>query len=85
MERVFIDTTTRLGEVVRSARHDHGWTQVELAERAGVGRRFVLDVEAGHPRAELGKTLTLLRTLGIAPLAVPVAPEHLRRGGDEDE
>lgn len=85
MERMFIDTIERLGEAVRSARREHGWTQAELATHAGVGRRFVIDVETGHPRAELGKTLTLLRTLDIQPLAIPVAPEHVRTSGGGDE
>lgn len=81
MQQLFIDTIERLAHVVRAARVEQGGTQADLATRAGVGRRFVVDVEAGHPRAELGKTLALLRTLGIQPLAVPVAPEHMRVGG----
>lgn len=77
--RRFIDTTERLAEVVRVRRHEQGWTQAELAVRAGVGRRFVVDLEAGHPRAELAKTLQVLAALGVQPLAVPVPPPTTTR------
>lgn len=71
MERKYIDTVDRLADVVQAARHERGWTQQVLAEHAGVGRRFIVDLEAGHPRAEVGKVLHVLKVLGIEPLAVP--------------
>lgn len=72
--RPFIDTVERLAEVIRTARTEHGWSQAELAERAGVSQFLVAELEAGHPRAEFPKTVTVLKTLGIRPRAVPVAP-----------
>lgn len=74
MTRAFIDTTERLAQVVRTSRIEQGLTQAELARRAGVGRRFVIDLERGHPRAEIGKILAVLHGLGVQPLAVPIPP-----------
>lgn len=74
--RPFINTTERLAEVVAEARHENGWTQAELARRAGVGRQFISDLEGNHPRAEIGKVLAVLQTLGLSPRAVPVRPDY---------
>jgi transcriptional regulator with XRE-family HTH domain len=70
-----------LGAAVRQARDVHGWTQAELAERAGVSRAFVLDLERGaRSRAELGRVLAVVRALGLA-----VALVDDRRPDDFDE
>lgn len=59
------DTVHRLGTAVRDVRKRQSLTQAELAHRAHVSRMFVIDLEAGHPRAELGKALAVLAALGI--------------------
>lgn len=61
-----IDTPAAAGALIRSQRMNHGWTQQVLADAAGVSRKFLIDLEAGHERAELGKTLTVLATLGLS-------------------
>ncbi len=61
-----IPTTTDLGHIVREARKEQGLTQEELAGMTGVGRRFVSDLEKGKETAQIGKTLLILGTLGIA-------------------
>ncbi|MEY9164652.1 putative transcriptional regulator [Sinorhizobium fredii] len=38
--------------------------QDELAGVSGVGLRFIVDLEAGKPTAQLGKVLQVLQTLG---------------------
>jgi y4mF family transcriptional regulator len=73
--RPFIDTPERLATVVHQARAELGWTQAELSKRAGVGRRFIVDLESGHPRAEIVLVVSVLRTLGLAPRAVPAMPQ----------
>jgi HTH-type transcriptional regulator/antitoxin HipB len=73
--RPFIDTPERLAAVVQRARSERGYTQVELSKRAGVGRRFIVDLESGHPRAEIGLVMDVLRALGLAPRAVPAMPQ----------
>jgi y4mF family transcriptional regulator len=59
-------TPTEIGAFVRSARKAQALRQDELAGAAGVGLRFIVDLEAGKPTAQLGKTLQVLRALGCA-------------------
>lgn len=40
--------------------------QDELAGVAGVGLRFIVDLEAGKPTAQIGKVLQVLQTLGCS-------------------
>ena len=50
--------------IVRTARKAQGLRQDELAGAAGVGVRFIVDLEAGKPTAQLGKALQVLQALG---------------------
>lgn len=58
-------TPRELGSLVRERRHDLQLSQQQLAHLAGVSRTWLVTVEAGHPRAELGKLLALLAELGL--------------------
>lgn len=42
------DLLIRLGVRIRKLRKQHGWTQVEMAERVGIDRSFLADVERGR-------------------------------------
>jgi y4mF family transcriptional regulator len=42
-----------------------GLRQDELAAAAGVGVRFVVDLERGKPTVQLGRTLAVLAALGL--------------------
>ena len=53
------------GALVRRQRLATGLTQRELALVAGVGERFVVDLENGKATAQLGKALVLAAVLGI--------------------
>ena len=55
----------QVGGLVKSVRKSLGVTQRQLALTAGTGLRFVIDLEKGKPTCQLGKTLTVLNTLGI--------------------
>ena len=52
------------GERVRQARKAQDLRQDQLAGAAGVGLRFIVDLEAGKPTIQLGKTLKVLAALG---------------------
>jgi y4mF family transcriptional regulator len=53
-----------IGMIVRGARRAAGLRQDELAGAAGVGLRFIVDLEAGKPTAQIGKALQVLAALG---------------------
>ena len=50
-----------LGLTVRRVRQDHGWSQTELADRAGVGRPWLSELERGKPTAQVGRVLAVVR------------------------
>jgi HTH-type transcriptional regulator/antitoxin HipB len=79
----FLTTPDAVAQAVRAARTEAGLSQAALAARAGVGRRFVVDLESGHPRAELAKVLAVLEALDIHAMALP-APSVTRRLEDVD-
>lgn len=41
------DLLIRLGARIRRLRKKRGWTQVEMAEKVGIDRSFLADVERG--------------------------------------
>jgi HTH-type transcriptional regulator/antitoxin HipB len=63
------DTTLRsaeqLGMTIRLKRKEKGLSQNRLAELLGVERKWVLRVEAGNAKAELGLVLKTLNALGL--------------------
>lgn len=58
-------TTQGIGEAVRTRRKLLGMNQSELAMVSGTGVRFISDLENAKESCELGKTLMVLRNLGI--------------------
>jgi XRE family aerobic/anaerobic benzoate catabolism transcriptional regulator len=54
-----------LGQRLRAARTERGWTQRELAGRAGLSSRFIAQVEAGQGNIALTRLATLSRALGL--------------------
>lgn len=59
-----IDTPHDLGTAIRAARKRLGLTQSDLALAAGVGLRFIVDLEAGKPTLRLEPALRVLDALG---------------------
>ena len=59
-------TPAEIGEIIRTARKAAGLRQDQLAGAAGVGLRFIVDVEAGKPTAQIGKVLEVLQALGCS-------------------
>ena len=52
--------------LVRSVRKEQKATQVELAQFANVGTRFVRDVEDGKESVQFDKLMRVLSTLGLS-------------------
>lgn len=67
-------TAAEIGEIVRTTRKASGLRQDELAGAAGVGLRFIVDLEAGKPTAQIGKTLQVLAALGCS-LDITLPPD----------
>lgn len=62
---IAIRSSEQLGEAVAQSRKTKGYSQQEFADLAGVGRRFISDLENGKPTAEIGKVLQVLTALGL--------------------
>ena len=58
-------TPEELGKFVKKERKAMGLTQAELALTSGTGKRFISDLENGKPTCQIGKTLTVIKTLGL--------------------
>lgn len=60
-----ISTSEEMGRFVKKERKAMGLTQADLALTSGTGMRFISDLENGKPTCQIGKTLTVLKTLGL--------------------
>ena len=60
----FCDRFMDIGEYIRAKRKLHSLTQVELAERSGVGVRFVRELERGKATVQLDKVNQVLSLFG---------------------
>jgi len=61
-----IKTTEQVGTAIRLRRKQLRITQKELAMTCGTGLRFIIDLERGKVTCQIGKTLDVLQTLGLA-------------------
>ena len=59
-----IRSPQQLGRALRAARKQLGLTQPQLALAAGVGVRFIVDLEAGKPTLRLQNVLRVIDALG---------------------
>lgn len=62
----------KLSEFLKEKRNTANLTQPELAEKAGVGLRFVRDVEQGKETVRLDKVNQVLQLFGYQVGAVPI-------------
>ena len=61
-----IRTPLDLGLVIRDRRRKLGLSQAGLARKVGVGRQWVVAIERGKSRAELGLVLRTFSALGLS-------------------
>jgi y4mF family transcriptional regulator len=66
---VQLDNIEDLGQMVRGLRERRKLSQQEFADLAGVGRRFVSELENGKPTLEFAKVLQVARAVGISLIA----------------
>ncbi len=62
---MLIRTPADLGAVIRERRTELKLGQAELARRIGASRQWIVGIEQGRARAELGLVLRALDALGL--------------------
>ena len=55
----------QIGENIKLARKRRGFTTIQVAERAGIHRATLYQIENGNPRVSLGAYFNVLRVLGL--------------------
>ena len=60
-----VRSPSELGALIRARRRELGLDQSALADRVGVSRQWIIEVEKGKPRAAIGLVLRTLNALGI--------------------
>jgi transcriptional regulator with XRE-family HTH domain len=60
------DIRIRFGARIRQLRTDRGWSQEELADRAGLHRTYIGSVERGEQNISLVNVEKLAATLGVS-------------------
>jgi transcriptional regulator with XRE-family HTH domain len=56
-----------LAERVKAARYARGWSQADLARRAGMSRGAIAHVEAAYSDLTVGNLCAVARALGVRP------------------
>ncbi len=64
-ESTTLRDVAELGKAIRDERKKRGLTQQKFADLAGVGRRFLSELESGKPTLEIGKVLKVTAAAGI--------------------
>lgn len=79
------DALKVLGQQIRLARHDRGWTATELAEQLSVSPRTVASIESGSPGSSIGTVFNAASLLGVHLFGIEDRFElaQLRRRGEE--
>lgn len=84
----------RFGALVRERREALGLRQDQIALATGVGRRFVIELEAGKATCQLGKALLVAEAVGLRVFdliaaadrtqneSLPTLPEPLATGAE---
>jgi HTH-type transcriptional regulator/antitoxin HipB len=80
-----IRSPQQLGAALRAARKQLGLTQPRLALAAGVGVRFIVDLEAGKPTLRLENILRVIDALGgeINLSGLPSAASQTQSEGND--
>ncbi len=65
IERRALEAALAFGSFIRSRRKALKMRQDDLALATGVGRRFLIDLEAGKPSCHLGRSFLVAEALGL--------------------
>jgi transcriptional regulator with XRE-family HTH domain len=65
-----------MSTALAAARRRRGWSQAEIAERIGVSRDYVGDLESGELGLQVSRLMRLFGELGVdIVLTLPPAPD----------
>ena len=70
VDRRASEAASAFASLIRSRRKALKLRQDQLALASGVGRRFLIDLEAGKPSCQLGRSLLVAEALGLKPIDV---------------
>ena len=65
MKDMTLHNAEQLGAAIRLKRREKGLTQSELAKLLGAERKWVLNLESGNSKAEIGLILRAIEVLGL--------------------
>ncbi len=74
-----VSLTSRLGEVMKLARAERGWTQTDMAQRLRVSHATIKKIESGAPGTAFGTIIEACNLLGLSPDPVAQSNEDLRQ------
>jgi transcriptional regulator with XRE-family HTH domain len=60
------DLLIRLGDRIRKLRKKRGWIQAEMAEKVGIDRSFLADVERGKRNISIVNLHLIAKGLGVS-------------------
>jgi transcriptional regulator with XRE-family HTH domain len=67
------EAASAFGVLIRTRRKALKMRQDQLALATGVGRRFLIDLEAGKASCQLGRSLLVAEALGLRPSDIPAS------------
>ncbi len=65
MRDIHLRTVEQLGAAIRLRRKEKGLTQSELAQLLGAERKWVINLEGGNSKAEIGLVLRAIEALNM--------------------
>jgi transcriptional regulator with XRE-family HTH domain len=73
VDRRASEAASAFGSLIRSRRKALKMRQDQLALATGVGRRFLIELEAGKPSCQLGRSLLVAESVGLRPTDLPAS------------
>ncbi len=70
-DAAIVGSVADIGKRVRAARKAMGMTQQRFADLAGVGRRFLVELEQGKRSLEIGRVLAVCKAAGLKLVFAP--------------
>lgn len=70
MKDIALHNPEQLGAAIRLRRKEKGLTQSALAELLGAERKWVLNLESGNSKAEIGLILRAIEVLGFRAIMI---------------